>query len=341
MLNFNSYLLDLEARIKAYETKAEEASVTPSSVAATSEILDAESVAAESSAPLQLTISRDTDKDDIDKNPLIEGTAHLVLSPGGGERRKYCSTIYENKAYNIIEYLGDSSSTSLGLRFQDFIKTFQSELNNGIEFDAPTQSRTNFSIRRDSFQDGQPKISLPPFAFAKRLYAAQYAYLGTIFSFTDMDLFEESLHEIYDRPVDVSDKDDCLVYCEVLLTLAFGQMYSVNQWTSNDGPPGFEYFQQAMQLLPGLHEQGSVTFIKVLSLVGYFFQNLNRRDAAFLYVSDNLFHVVLSNMDRLAWHCVWPYQWGYIRRFPIRISTTGLENIGGDCGGLCTAWIGR
>lgn len=99
-----------------------------------------------------------------------------------------------------------------------------------------------------------------------------------------MDSFEENLHEIYDREVDVSDKDDCLVYCEILLTLAFGQMYSVNQWTSNDGPPGFEYFQQAMQLLPCLHEQGSVTFIKVLSLVGYFFQNLNRRDAAFLYV---------------------------------------------------------
>ncbi|KFY40584.1 hypothetical protein V494_03435 [Pseudogymnoascus sp. VKM F-4513 (FW-928)] len=262
------YLLDLESRVKAYETKAEESSVTPSSAAGTSEILDAEKPIPETSAPLQLTTSLDNNKDDIDKNPLIEGTAHLVLSPGGGER----------------QYLGDSSSTSLGLRFQDFIKTFQSELNNGIEFDAPTQSRTNFSIRRNSFQESQPKISLPPFAFAKRLYAAQYAYLGTIFSFTDMDAFEENLHEIYDREVDVSDKDDCLVYCEVLLTLAFGQMYSVNQWTSNDGPPGFEYFQQAMQLLPGLHEQGSVTFIKVLSLVGYFFQNLNRRDTAFLYI---------------------------------------------------------
>lgn len=156
-----------------------------------------------------------------------------------------------------------------------------------------------------------------------------------------MDSFEENLHEIYDRKVDVTDKDDCLVYCEILLTLAFGQMYSVNQWTSNDGPPGFEYFQQAMQLLPGLHEQGSVTFIKVLSLVGYFFQNLNRRDAAFLYVRDIPLRIVFSNMDRLAWHCVWQYQWGYIRRFPIRILTTGLENTDGGCGGRCTVWIGR
>lgn len=88
MLNFNSYLLELEARIKAYESKAEESSVTPSSVATTSDILDDENVLPESSAPVQLTTKLDADKDDIDKNPLIEGTAHLVLSPGGGERRK-------------------------------------------------------------------------------------------------------------------------------------------------------------------------------------------------------------------------------------------------------------
>lgn len=156
-----------------------------------------------------------------------------------------------------------------------------------MELDAPTQSRTNFSVhRRQSQNHGQLTIPLPPFAFAKRLFAAQYAYLGTIFSFTDPVSFEENLKEIYDRRPDFSDKNDCLIYCQILLILAFGQMYSVNQWTSHDGPPGFEYFQQAMQLLPDIHEQGSVTFIEVLSLVGYFFQNLNRRDAAFLYVSD-------------------------------------------------------
>jgi proline utilization trans-activator len=172
------------------------------------------------------------------------------------------------------------------LRFQHFIKSFQSGLNIGIEFDAPAQSRSNFPIhRRNSFRHGQPTIQLPPFAFAKRLYAAQYAYLGTIFSFTNLVSFEENLQEIYDKTPDFSDKDDCLIHCQILLTLAFGQMYSVNQWTSHDGPPGFEYFEQAMQLLPDLHEQGSLTFIEVLSLIGYFFQNLNRRDAAFLYVS--------------------------------------------------------
>jgi proline utilization trans-activator len=194
------------------------------------------------------------------------------------------------------------------LRFQDIIRTFQSGLEIGIEFDTPTQSRTNFSVRqRKSNQPGQLTIPLPPFAFAKRLYAAQYAYLGRIFAFTDPTSFEENLQDIYNREPDFSDKDDCLVYCEILLILAFGQMYSVNQWTSHDGPPGLEYFQQAMGLLPDIHEQGSVTFIEVLALVGYFFQNLNRRDAAFLYVSSP--KPVLENnlieVGRLVWHCGW------------------------------------
>ncbi|OBT83386.1 hypothetical protein VE02_08371 [Pseudogymnoascus sp. 03VT05] len=145
MLKFNSYLLDLEVQVKGYEIKAEESSVTLSCVTATSEILDAKNVIPESSAPLQHTTGLNSGKDDINKNPLIERAAHLVLSPGGGER-----------------------------------------------------------------------------PFAKRLYAAQYAYLGTIFSFIDVDSFEVNLRKIYDGNVDVSDKDDCLVYCGILLTLAFG-----------------------------------------------------------------------------------------------------------------------
>ena len=155
-----------------------------------------------------------------------------------------------------------------------------------MEFDTPAPIRPNFSAhRRESHPHEHPIIQLPPFGIAKRFYATQYAYLGTIFSFSNPQTFEENLQEIYDRPPDFTDKNDCLIYCQVLLILAFGKMYSVNQWTSHDGPPGFEYFQQAMQLLPDIHEQGSVTFIEVLSLVGYFLQNLNRRDAAFLYVS--------------------------------------------------------
>ena len=168
------------------------------------------------------------------------------------------------------------------------IKTFRSGADSATDDEPPTHKRSTFSVHgRGGQQSNGPTISLPPFDFAKRLYAAQYAYIGTIFNFTDPESFEENLREFYDRGPDFTDRNARLSYCQTLLVLAFGQMYSVNQWTSHDGPPGFDYFQQALQLLPDIHEQGSVIFVEVLSLIGYFFQNLNLRDVAFLYVCDS------------------------------------------------------
>lgn len=131
-----------------------------------------------------------------------------------------------------------------------------------------------------------PPPQLPPKEFARTLYAAQYMYIGTIFSFLAPHVFEERLERMYLHGVpDILDREACLSYCQILMIFAFGQMYSVNQWMGHDGPPGFAYFMQALQFLPELHEEGSVLFVEVLSLVGYFMQTLNRRDAAFLYVS--------------------------------------------------------
>jgi hypothetical protein len=61
-------------------------------------------------------------------------------------------------------------------------------------------------------------------------------------------------------------------------------MYSVNQWIGEEGPPGFKYFKHALRFLPDIHEEGSILFVEVLCYVAYYMQNLNRRDAAFLYV---------------------------------------------------------
>lgn len=127
---------------------------------------------------------------------------------------------------------------------------------------------------------------LPPRDFAKRLYNAQYTYIGTIFSFVEPRVFDERLEKAYNQTPDLYDREACLEYCQVLVILAYGQLYSVNQWDGHDGPPGFDYFMQALQFLPEIHDEGSVLFVEVLSLVGYFMQNLNRRDAAFLYVRE-------------------------------------------------------
>ncbi|KAF3763308.1 hypothetical protein M406DRAFT_262434, partial [Cryphonectria parasitica EP155] len=127
-------------------------------------------------------------------------------------------------------------------------------------------------------------IRLPPMDIARQLYAAQYTYIGTIFAWTDPTAFECLMQEAYQGPPDLGDLNSCLVHSKLLVILAFGKMYSVNQWIDWQGPPGFDYFTRALELLPDVHEEGSILFVETLALVGYFMQNLNRRDAAFLYV---------------------------------------------------------
>lgn len=127
-------------------------------------------------------------------------------------------------------------------------------------------------------------MRLPPLDIARELFAAQYTYIGTIFSFTDPAGFERLLQKAYRGPPDMGDQDACLAYSKLLVILAFGKLYSVNQWIDYSGPPGFEYFTHALEMLPDIHDEGSTLFVETLALVGYFMQNLNRRDAAWLYV---------------------------------------------------------
>ncbi len=128
------------------------------------------------------------------------------------------------------------------------------------------------------------QVRLPPLDVARRWFAAQYTYIGTIFAFTDPASFEHDLLAAYQGQPDLLDKDSCLTYAKVLIILAFGKLYSVNKWIDYQGPPGFEYFSQALELLPDAHEEGSILCVETLTLVGYFLQNMNRHDAAFLYI---------------------------------------------------------
>jgi hypothetical protein len=127
-------------------------------------------------------------------------------------------------------------------------------------------------------------LLLPSLEFAQYLFHVQYTYIGTIFAFVDPESFNLQLQVAYRGPPDMSDREACLAYSKVLTVLAFGQLYSVNQWNGSREPPGFHFFTHAMHYLPGIHEESSVLFVETLALVGYFMQNLNRKDAAFLYV---------------------------------------------------------
>ncbi len=128
-------------------------------------------------------------------------------------------------------------------------------------------------------------LRLPPLHVARRLFAAQYSFIGPIFAFTESkEEFEKALFKAYSGLPDATDREDCLNYAKLLLVLAFGQLYSVNQWVDFRGPPGFAYFSEALSLLPETHEDGSLLCVETLALAGYFLQNMNRRDAAFQFI---------------------------------------------------------
>ncbi|EXJ77315.1 hypothetical protein A1O3_09541 [Capronia epimyces CBS 606.96] len=171
-------------------------------------------------------------------------------------------------------YMGNSSSTYIANRLNPTTETLAWHMYPHYD---------DASWLRRTVVDGQLP-QLPPYEFARHLYLAQHAYIGTIFSFLSEDDFNVRLKHVYSRLPILSDKDDCLIYCQVLLVFALGQMYSVNQWTGNDGPPGFAYFKHALKFLPDVHEDSSILFVEVLSYVGYYMQALNRRDAAYLYL---------------------------------------------------------
>lgn len=84
-LTGDSYVLDLEAKVKAYENERDGFRGSPS------DIVDRQGSTPQSSTPQSMSSSfrpsdSETAKNDIDKNPLIEGTAQLVLNPEGEQR---------------------------------------------------------------------------------------------------------------------------------------------------------------------------------------------------------------------------------------------------------------
>ncbi|KAF5962288.1 C6 transcription factor [Fusarium bulbicola] len=125
---------------------------------------------------------------------------------------------------------------------------------------------------------------LPPFELCKELYNTQHAYIGTIFAFLQPEDFLQRLRLVYNQELDLTQRDGRLYLCQVLLVLAFGQMYSINRWTSPDGPPGFDYFKAALDFLPDIHQRSSLRFIEVLACVTYYMQTLGRQDAASTYI---------------------------------------------------------
>ncbi len=154
----------------------------------------------------------------------------------------------------------------------------------GISLKLPPPTASLYSIV-PSRKTVAPSVALPPTKEAAwLLFEDQFTYIGTIFAFADRARFRHLLDEVYDGRLNVADPVSCLAHAKLLVILAFGQFYSINQQMGGGGLPGSDYFAAAVQLLPEIHEHASILFVETLCLIGYFMQNLNHRAAAFSYV---------------------------------------------------------
>ncbi|RVX73437.1 hypothetical protein B0A52_03079 [Exophiala mesophila] len=171
-------------------------------------------------------------------------------------------------------YVGSGSSTYLAQKLNPTPAT-------DLAWDVRPMYRDSSSLKRPK---NLTLPQLPPYDFARRLYLTQNKYIGSIFWFAPRHTFEPRLRAVYSNRPNLDDPEARLNFCVVLLVLTFGHMFSVNQWSGSEGPPGFNFFKDALWLLPEIHQEGSMLFVQVLSLTAWFMQNLNRKDAAFLYV---------------------------------------------------------
>jgi proline utilization trans-activator len=250
----------------------------------------------------------------------------------------------ENMPPNIIRgasgkptYRGEGSSINWALLFQDLVNPRSKNFDRELQMEYPFYSDPTWLQRGAT----PTKAKLPPYDTAKRLYHAQYLYIGTIFCFCPPQDFERRLDWVYFEDPELSHREVRLAYCQILLIFAYGLLYSLNQWSGDDGPPGFIYFKKALEFLPDVHEEGSILFVEVLSLVGYYLQNLNRRDAAFLYVRTLFSKGARLTTSRSVWPSVWPSPSECIKRSLIQVWMISNESTDEESGGPSTAWIGN
>ncbi|KAL8369673.1 hypothetical protein RB595_000148 [Gaeumannomyces hyphopodioides] len=255
------YLRDLELKAKAYDDAL---------AAASSQGLASVPITTKSRPPVPSAVDED-DEETVDGNALLEVFRRMDFHDA--ESRPLTNPQGSFKGPGHSDMFLRSIRRLPGVKYPDDVS---------LDLDTSFYEPGLLAPRRLSVRS---HLRLPPIDTARRYYAAQYTYIGTILSFSDPQTFERDFLEAYHSPPpDLADSEACLRFAKLLVILAFGQLYSINQWVDFKGPPGFEYFSHALQLLPDVHEDGSVLCVETLSLIGYFMQNMNRRDAAFLYI---------------------------------------------------------
>jgi proline utilization trans-activator len=129
------------------------------------------------------------------------------------------------------------------------------------------------------------------------LFEECYSYIGAILGLVDRASFEDLLKDTYGKQPDLNDPASCLKHAKLLIIMAFGQLYWINQ--SVDGRiPGFQYFAAALKLMPEIYECVSITHVETLCLIAYFMRIINDKSAAFSYVGLAVRMAIMLGMHR-------------------------------------------
>ncbi|CAK7273778.1 Transcriptional activator [Sporothrix epigloea] len=252
--------------------------------------------------PLGSMVDEDDENEDHDAENAGEGPSRARVEDDDGDDsltdQFKLMGIYLRASRGSADDFFQAATKMSGLRS---VKGEDNSLSSGDEAHAPMPYNLGMLPYRAPAKNLLQRIAhlLPPIDIARQYFHAQHMYIGTIFAFTDPATFDRQLCTAYDGPLGplAENTEACLTYAKILMILALGQLYSVNR-TSNGGDnrsgatgtgemdtlPGLGYFAHALALLPDIHEPGSILGVETLAYVGYYFQNINRRDAAYLYI---------------------------------------------------------
>lgn len=163
------------------------------------------------------------------------------------------------------------------------------ELRPNVPFEVPIQldgdvyeldSTMSVELQSSSLKD------IPAADFSIYLFNVVKFHLGRQFGLLDEPQFTQNLREFYQ---DAAEKvtQSGLWFMQFMLVLAFGKsLVPQSQSGKGTSPPGANFFQRAMAILPNCTQLWKDPFlaIEVLVLISLYLYSIDKKESAYLYV---------------------------------------------------------
>jgi proline utilization trans-activator len=128
--------------------------------------------------------------------------------------------------------------------------------------------------------------SLPSIDYAIFLINGVKFHIGQLFHLFDETVFMRNLHEFYGEPFQITETNR-LWYIQFQVILALGKAVTVQMKEGSPAPPGSDLFARAVSMMPdsAVLFTDAPTAIELLCAVALYFQLIDMRNTAYIYVS--------------------------------------------------------